>query len=181
MGIRVSQLLVGHHHTGELFDVIDVDPKGIPWALEHERDLRTYTQTTRRRGRHYYFLPTPGLKNSTSKVAPGVDVKTIGGLVIFWRQQGYPVIDRPMVPMPAWIVELAGKKTTSPPLAVAIGPVGDPSDREMKYAAASLDNACLELRSCAAGGRNQLLNTLAFSMGRMIARGWLARELVEHT
>src|SRR3974377_2181257 len=64
--------------TGELFDVIDVDPKGIPWALEHERDLLTYTQTTRRRGRHYYFLPTPGLKNSTSKVAPGVDVKTIG-------------------------------------------------------------------------------------------------------
>ena len=37
---------------GITFDVIDVDPAGIKWALEHESDLRTYTQVTRRRGLH---------------------------------------------------------------------------------------------------------------------------------
>jgi hypothetical protein len=37
----------------------------------------------------------------------------------------------------------------------------------------------IELRTCAPGGRNAKLNALAYSMGRLIARGWIARANVE--
>jgi hypothetical protein len=92
---------------GIAFDVLDVDPAGLEWALEHESDLRTYTQVTRRGGRHYYFEPNPELKNSQGKIAPGVDVKATGGIVIDWKQQGFPTVERAIIKMPEWIAELA--------------------------------------------------------------------------
>ena len=39
----------------------------------------TLTATTRNGGRHYVFKPVPGLRCSTSKIAPGLDVKAQGG------------------------------------------------------------------------------------------------------
>jgi hypothetical protein len=51
--------------------------------------------------------------------------------------------------------------------------------RERAYAAAALEGCAAELALAARGSRNELLNKLAFRLGRMIARGWLDRAAVE--
>jgi len=51
--------------------------------------------------------------------------------------------------------------------------------RERAYAQAALEGCAAELASAAPGGRNALLNKLAFRMGRMVARGWIKRADVE--
>jgi hypothetical protein len=51
--------------------------------------------------------------------------------------------------------------------------------RERAYAQAALDGCIKELADCQPGGRNELLNALAYRLGRMVARGWLHREHVE--
>jgi hypothetical protein len=54
-----------------------------------------------------------------------------------------------------------------------------PGARERAYAEAALVGCTEELAARQAGGRNELLNKLAFRLGRMVARGWLYREHVE--
>ncbi|MFZ2081840.1 MAG: bifunctional DNA primase/polymerase [Xanthobacteraceae bacterium] len=51
--------------------------------------------------------------------------------------------------------------------------------REGAYAQAALDGCAEELAAAASGSRNELLNKLAFRLGRMITRGWLDRADVE--
>ena len=51
--------------------------------------------------------------------------------------------------------------------------------RERAYAQAALDGCAEELAAAASGSRNELLNKLAFRLGRMITRGWLDRADVE--
>jgi hypothetical protein len=51
--------------------------------------------------------------------------------------------------------------------------------RQRSYALAALDGCTKELAAAAPGGRNELLNALAFRLGRMVARGWLHRAHVE--
>lgn len=51
--------------------------------------------------------------------------------------------------------------------------------REKAYAQAALEGCAEELAAAAPGGRNELLNKLAFRLGRLIARGWIDRADVE--
>jgi hypothetical protein len=51
--------------------------------------------------------------------------------------------------------------------------------REKAYAQAALEGCTAELAAAAPGGRNELLNKLAFRLGRMIVRGWIDRANVE--
>jgi hypothetical protein len=53
------------------------------------------------------------------------------------------------------------------------------TEHERNYAFRSLRNDAAELWACPEGSRNIKLNALAFSMGRQIARGWIARDRVE--
>jgi hypothetical protein len=61
-------------------------------------------------------------------------------------------------------------------LQASAGPAGV---RERAYASAALDGCAAELSGTASGSRNELLNKLAFRLGRMIARGWISRAAVE--
>jgi hypothetical protein len=99
---------------------------------------------------HYYFKWPTGINvgNSTSKIAPGVDVRGEGGMVIAppsiradgayrWLNEGTPIPDAP-----PWLIELATKGDAPraptvennepvPDYLLGIGPVGistDPSD-----------------------------------------------------
>ena len=56
---------------------------------------------------------------------------------------------------------------------------GAAGTRERTYAQAALDGCAAELAAAASGSRNELLNKLAFRLGRMIARGWVGRTDVE--
>jgi hypothetical protein len=51
--------------------------------------------------------------------------------------------------------------------------------REKAYARAALDGCADELAAALDGSRNELLNKLAFKLGRMVARGWIDRAEVE--
>ena len=58
-------------------------------------------------------------------------------------------------------------------------PDGAAGIREKAYAQAALEGCAAELAAAARGSRNELLNKLAFRLGRMVARGWISRADVE--
>jgi hypothetical protein len=70
------------------FDVLDVDPDGMSW-LAQQSLFETRTHRTRRGGYHFLFHHVPGLRCSTSKIAPGIDVKAEGGFCIWWPKEGF--------------------------------------------------------------------------------------------
>jgi putative DNA primase/helicase len=80
--------------TGDVsgFDVLDIDPAagGGEWLAEHESSLPTTCRHhTRSSGIHFLFAHTPGLRNSASKIAPGVDIRADGGYIIYWPAHGF--------------------------------------------------------------------------------------------
>lgn len=102
--------------TGELngFDALDADPRknGHLWLAENRHLLpATREHTTRSdNGLHLLFNHRPGMRNSTSKIAPGVDVRGDGGFIIWWPGHGYPFHDHSLLRLPEWpdwLAELA--------------------------------------------------------------------------
>lgn len=100
--------------------MLDLDPRNgsEAWEKEHGQRLPlTRAHQTRSGGMHVFFRHLPGMRCSTGKNAPGVDIKADGGYVIFWPAVGIPVImDENLAPWPVWLLEqLAAtfKKTRS--------------------------------------------------------------------
>lgn len=68
--------------------VIDLDPRNgsdesiAKLAAKKQTFLPTVTAKTANGGTHLYYALEPGLKNSKSVLAPGIDVKTTGGYVV---------------------------------------------------------------------------------------------------
>jgi hypothetical protein len=88
--------------TGEVngFDVLDVDKEaGRKWYDKHYDAIPPTLVHSTQRGMHLLWKYRPGLQCSTSKIAPGIDVRTDGGYVIWWPREGLPVED------PGWISE----------------------------------------------------------------------------
>jgi hypothetical protein len=66
--------------TGVKFDVLDVDngrhADAEKWLQENQHRLPlTRTHITRSGGRHFLFAPTPGLRCSSSRLGPHVDIR----------------------------------------------------------------------------------------------------------
>jgi hypothetical protein len=178
--------------------VLDIDPKhnGEAWLAEFEATHgfpSTRIHATRSGGVHFIFKHRPGLESSDGRIAPGVDVKSDRGGVIWWPAAGYRVLcEGPVAPWPAMLDEALAERSGRGALGVTLEPVSDtpdssvtprspiaPIEYEINYAKRALSNACLELRDCPGGSRNHLLNVLAYKMGRLIARGWVKRKQVE--
>jgi len=85
------------------FDVLDIDVAkgGLEWweANKHRIPV-TLIQHTRSGGLHVYFLHALGLRNSASKIAPGVDIRADGGYVVDWRAAGFHCDPHPIAPWP---------------------------------------------------------------------------------
>ncbi len=100
--------------------VIDLDRKpgknGVAafkaLAAEHGGITRSYTVRTGSGGLHLYYAHPGGIRNSASKIAPGIDVRGDGGYVVAppsGHASGgfYTVaIDAPIAPLPAWLLSL---------------------------------------------------------------------------
>jgi hypothetical protein len=90
-------------------DVLDVDPAGLDWYREHVTRLAAgRTHRTRRNGFHLlYQLPEVEIRNSASKIAPGVDVRGEGGYIIWWPAHGLEAIGslEDMTPPPQWLLD----------------------------------------------------------------------------
>ena len=97
---------------GEAFDVLDIDPAGLNWLSEHESEMLTRVQFTPR-GRHYFFLPDPGLRPSVGKVAEGCDVRSRGSYVIDWSREGLRTIEHDLAPWPPWLLLAASAPAES--------------------------------------------------------------------
>jgi hypothetical protein len=87
--------------------VLDVDPRhnGHRWLEENRSRLpTTRAHRTRSGGVHYVFKHRAGLKCSTGKIAPGIDVRAEGGYVIWWPLTGLKARNVALATWPDWLV-----------------------------------------------------------------------------
>lgn len=81
----------------------------------------TFTTRTPRGGRHFYFVSADGVKNSVSKIGPGLDVRSDVGYVVgppsTWTNVGQWALFVEMEPviMPMWLHELMLGANDNPP------------------------------------------------------------------
>jgi hypothetical protein len=131
---------------------------------------RTLTSITPRGGRHLFFAwdPNIDIRNSESKIGPGIDVRGNGGYVCLppsrsangGTYQWDPNSPKTIAPAPPWLVVLAKAKKVS------------------AYAKAALDRECKNVAAAQPGTRNSTLNTAAFNLGQLIGGGALDEEEV---
>jgi hypothetical protein len=147
-------------------------------------------------GAHVYFTQNGHeLTNAKGDLPDGIDVRGAGGYVIcpyavLADGRHYRAVRHAadlitsyragsVPPVPEGIVALIEARKNSKAHAAQANQSGKAGIREKFYALAALDGCTKELAAAAPGGRNELLNKLAFRLGRMIARGWLHRKHVE--
>jgi Bifunctional DNA primase/polymerase, N-terminal len=93
------------------FDILDIDGSaGRKWYFNDCDRLPPTRVHYTQRGVHLLFLNAPDLHCSTSKIAPGIDVKASGGYAIWWPREGYEVADRPLAEWPEWLLQEAMRK-----------------------------------------------------------------------
>ncbi|MGB4101442.1 MAG: bifunctional DNA primase/polymerase [Alphaproteobacteria bacterium] len=163
---------------------LDIDPRhgGNQWLAEYAPKLpKTRTNRTRSGGVHFIFQHPSGLRNSTSRIAPGVDVRAEGGCVIWWPAAGLPILDdTPPAPWPEWLLTMALPPPLPPPQhnpvpSVDYGNVGN------AYAHAALRRAAANVAAAAEGTRNSTLNRESWALMRFVATGLLDPQAVADT
>ena len=146
-------------------------------------------------GLHLIFKQSDGVKlgNGEGSLPDGINVRGAGGYVVgpgAVRPDGaiYEVAeDGPdlaeafasgTIPMvPGWLVDILRKSEGKNDAAPAQG-MGVPDDRERAFATAALTNCIVEIQQAARGTRNNTLNSVAYRLGRMVARGWIEEQAV---
>jgi hypothetical protein len=99
--------------TGEVSGllVLDIDPAGAAWYAEHAAELQCGYIVKTPRGHHLYYTMPQGqeVRNSASKIAPGVDIRASGGYVIAWAMHGHETVGEPddIGPPPEWLLRQA--------------------------------------------------------------------------
>ncbi|WP_328735697.1 bifunctional DNA primase/polymerase [Streptomyces bobili] len=141
----------------------------------------TYRVRTARGGQHLYFSAPAGmrLKCSVDRLGRHIDTRAWGGYVVApgstTPEGPYTVVDdREPAPLPDWLREAL----TAAPAAVA-GPLRLPVVAGSLAAQAALEAECAAVAAAPDGTRNTVLNRSAFKVGRFIAWGDLARQVVE--
>ncbi|MEW9527287.1 bifunctional DNA primase/polymerase [Microbispora sp. NPDC049125] len=156
----------------------------------------TFTVTTRRGGRHLYFTAPHGatLGNTSGDKGNGlgwlIDTRARGGYVVgpgsyvaLRDGAGAYTVTKPTppAPLPAWLAE---RLTAPPPTPASTTPpvALDRLDRARlsRYGHAALTGEVERVAGAPRGTRNRALNLAAWKLGKLIARGVLPREVVEH-
>jgi Bifunctional DNA primase/polymerase, N-terminal len=167
---------------------IPTGPKGGVWALDTDKDpvrqldgevelaklearystlAKTRTSITPRGGKHRLFLwdDHADIRNSVSKIGPGIDVRGAGGYICVPPSQTanggsycWEDVKVPPAPAPTWLIALAKTKRMS------------------VRARAALDNECKKVAAAQPGTRNSALNTAAFNLFQLVASGELDEQ-----
>jgi hypothetical protein len=130
-------------------------------------------------GWHLFFKHDPRLKNSVSRIGPGIDVKTSGGFVVApgslkdgrrYETNGAPVgsVDAPLFPE-ALIPDPEPEREPSQI-------VSNATAEQREWAAEHLQSLAGKLAAMKEGGRNGALNDAAMWAGGAGAHGFLTRE-----
>ena len=157
------------------YDVLDTDIKdgrqGGAWLVENQLRLpETLTSRTMSGGGHRWFIATPGLRNSASRIHDGVDIRAEGGYVVVPPSCGYSWVKQiPAVAMPGWLVTLAmaAREPEQRPAAPAPAVEGEGTS----WGLGSLARACEALRTCPDGAKHTTLNREAWGMGGLVTSG----------
>jgi len=172
----IIRRLFAHHHamlvgvpTGEAsgFDVLDLDYRHGAAAWEQvnvHRLPETRTHATPSGGRHLLFHHAPGVRNSASRIAAGIDVRGAGGYVIFPPSAGYSVIaSAGLAYWPDWLLPQA----LPPPEPLRSDPLIKPCGPPMSSARldAIVQSALGRIRSAADGAKHFTLRNMALLLG----------------
>lgn len=163
-------------------DVLDIDAKngrdGFT-SVPRWRDLSPVIVRTPSGGVHLYFRSSGTMRNSASKLAPGLDVRGDGGYVIVppsfnkgdyhFEKGGIEDFDR----LPRWPDDLSTTDTRSPSLQDAEKHPTLPEKDESPQAAGTLAEACAQMEAAEEGTRNDTLNRVAYAVGRLVGAGQL--------
>ena len=154
--------------------VVDIDVKdgaqGGAWFDANAQAIpATLMAETQSGGVHLYFRAPAMLRNSASKIAPGVDVRGDGGYVIVPPSQGYTwVAHDDVAPLPEWVYA-AATATTQP---ITVQPVHRTIlDGGSPYALAGLEAECANIRNAVDGAKHFAINKAAYSVGGLVASG----------
>jgi putative DNA primase/helicase len=164
--------------TGQIsgFDVLDIDYRhgGGVWEEANKHLLpETRVHQSMSGGRHYLFQHAPGVRNSASKIASGVDIRGDGGYVIFPPSTGYTIVaDAPPCDWPDWLL-----------LLVLARPMDKERPSEGTVSADKISDARLEglkksilgrVSSAADGQKHYQLRNAALSLGGIIDKAGIS-------
>jgi hypothetical protein len=173
-------------HPGELIgvptgivsgiDILDIDPRhdGMTWWAAHQDAVPvTRTHRTRSGGLHVVMLHHEIVRNSQSKIAPGVDTRGQGGYAIWWPAHGGTVDHADLIDdWPAWLLRRL-KPTLLPP---APKPATR-AEADMR-AAIMIERAFARVRDARPGQRHHTLRAAAKTVGGLLhALGMSTAEL----
>jgi Protein of unknown function (DUF3987)/Bifunctional DNA primase/polymerase, N-terminal len=136
-------------------------------------------------GFHLYFRQPQGepLGNRTGTLPAGVDCRGAGGWTVApgavfgpWIWAGSAAKLAEAQPVSGWILSAVQAKKNEYSGSPSLSDVGK---CERAYAEAALANAANQVAASSHGRRNSELNTAAFCMGTMVARGWIGGATVE--
>ncbi|HQT63436.1 MAG: hypothetical protein B7Z75_10825 [Acidocella sp. 20-57-95] len=176
MHIQYGFALIGIA-TGERSNlaVLDIDRQhnGLNWWQANRHRLPdTRTHRTRSGGLHLYFQHKAGLRCSTARIAPGIDVKAEGGSIIYWPAKGLPVLsEAPLAVWPEWLVLPPHRDPTQPPM-----PVGQ---NLTAYITGQLYGLIRTVVRAPPGQRNASLFWAASRVAEIVAQGHLVKPYAE--
>ena len=151
---------------------VDVDvhgqTSGMPWWESNKQHLpNTRRHATRSGGLHLIFRIPGGkpIRNSASRIAPGVDVRGDGGYIIVPPSPGYRVeVPHPIADMPPWLATLCHVRKPPPIPPPSYVPDDTAAWRRVLTAAAKISMA-------GEGARNATLNAQAYYVAGMVGHG----------
>jgi len=180
----------GLYLTGALsgFFVIDCDsPAAIRWLIRMGIPLTQIVRT--RRGWHVYFRwPKFPVRNSASRLHPGIDVRGVGGVVVAvgsvhesgfvyqWRR-GHSPRDVKIAKAPRWLLDWLKRQNEAREAAPAAE--ARPFQGEVHpWAKFIIDAELAALAEAPDGTRNDALCRTAYGLGRLVGGGEAELEAV---
>lgn len=169
--------------TGQITGIVGVDidmkpgQQGGAWLdANSHRMPQTRTIRTGSGGLHLYFKwPNQRVKNSTSKIAPNIDVRGDGGYVIVPPSVGYAIADNAdIADIPDWLLPAIcpPEPILAPPEPRAPREASHPrQDGGSALGRAALAERCDEIRNAYDGSKHSTINESAFAVGGLVSAG----------
>jgi hypothetical protein len=154
--------------------VLDLDlqhPEAQHWYANNRTNIAvTRIHATRSGGRHLLFKPAE-TGCSVGKLARGVDVRGLGGYIIWWPACGFEVLHgEALAEMPTWLLA-ALKRPTAQVMQFKRRPLPPSSEAAQR----KLDGIIRIIARASEGERNSLTFWGTCRLAEMVADGLLAR------
>lgn len=171
--------------------VWDADLPDGPGTTAKMELPKTLSQQTGSGGLQFFFQWTgTEIKNSSKKVAPGIDIRGLGGYVILppanhisGGQYQWTSKDK-IAAAPGWLVHMVTNTVAPAPPPPAPAPITKKASQpqqaydQSKYGQTALSNEIAKLSGSGVGQRNETLNTCAFNLAQLVAGGEIDESTV---